>query len=181
MFNSELPGQAELPGTAKLISSTLLALVAAVILLVTVVLPAEYGFDPTGIGNRLGLTAMAHVRESGDLDVINNTPTADWRDDVTITIPGYGQAELKLSMQQGETAEFEWSAVGGAVAIDLHGDGAADRFISYRQSDSATDGQGTLTAEFTGTHGWYWQNQGKRSVEITLRTRGTYSDLKRVM
>lgn len=34
------------------------AVVAAVVLLFTLVLPAEYGYDPTGVGRALGLTEM---------------------------------------------------------------------------------------------------------------------------
>ena len=37
------------------------ALLVAGIILVVAVLPAEYGVDPTGIGRRLGLTAMSDV------------------------------------------------------------------------------------------------------------------------
>ena len=56
MYNSDLPHRAELPSTAQLLRSTALAAASAVVLLLTVVLPAEYGVDPTGIGrlDRLG-------------------------------------------------------------------------------------------------------------------------------
>ena len=47
-----------LPSTARLLKATALALVIAAVLLVTTVLPAEYGIDPTGIGNRLGLGVL---------------------------------------------------------------------------------------------------------------------------
>ncbi len=46
----------------KLVRSTLIALVVAVALLVTVVLPAEYGIDPTGVGRVLGLTRMGEIK-----------------------------------------------------------------------------------------------------------------------
>lgn len=46
----------------KLIRSTLIALAVAVLLLVTVVLPAEYGIDPTGIGRMIGLTQMGEIK-----------------------------------------------------------------------------------------------------------------------
>jgi len=38
---------------------------------------------------------------------------------------------------------------------------------------------GVLTAAFTGNHGWFWRNRGKADVEVVLRTRGEYSELKR--
>jgi hypothetical protein len=50
-----------LPGTARLIKATLIALLVAGVLLITTVLPAEYGIDPTGIGTKLGLTVLAEA------------------------------------------------------------------------------------------------------------------------
>jgi hypothetical protein len=58
MYNSDLPTRAELPSSAKLMTSTILAAIAATGLLVTTVLPADYGIDPTGAGRILGLTDM---------------------------------------------------------------------------------------------------------------------------
>jgi hypothetical protein len=43
------------PSGASLLKATLLALVVAGIVLVTMVLPAEYGIDPLGTGRALGL------------------------------------------------------------------------------------------------------------------------------
>ena len=54
MFNAEKPSLEELPSSAQLIRSTILAAVSAAAILVTVVLPAEYGIDPTGVGRAIG-------------------------------------------------------------------------------------------------------------------------------
>jgi hypothetical protein len=183
MFNAEPPSQSELPTTDRLIRSTLLAFIGACVLLVLFVLPAEYGIDPTGIGGKIGLTQMAHAggnTGNQSLEIVS-TPTGDWRDEVSVTIDGYGQLELKLSMQQGETATYEWETTGGTLDSDMHGDGASDKFISYREAKSEKQNHGNLTAGFDGTHGWYWQNKGRKKVTVTLRTRGTYSDIKRVL
>ncbi len=53
-----------LPSARTLIRSTLIAAVVATILLVTIVLPAEYAIDPTGIGRLLGLAEMGDVKVS---------------------------------------------------------------------------------------------------------------------
>lgn len=63
MFNAEIPSRAELPSTAKLVKSTVIAAAAAVVILATVVLPAEYGIDPTGIGSALQLTEMGKIKK----------------------------------------------------------------------------------------------------------------------
>ena len=62
MYNTNAPSRAELPTTRQLLRSTLIAAVSAVVLLYTVVLPAEYGVDPTGIGKALGLTEMGEIK-----------------------------------------------------------------------------------------------------------------------
>jgi hypothetical protein len=62
MFNADMPNRAELPSTRQLIRSTLIALAAAIAILVTIVLPAEYGVDPTGVGRVLGLAEMGEIK-----------------------------------------------------------------------------------------------------------------------
>lgn len=47
-----------LPSTARLLKATVLAAIVAGVVLITTVLPAEYGIDPTGIGARLGLDVL---------------------------------------------------------------------------------------------------------------------------
>jgi len=64
MYNTDLPRRAELPSTGKLLRSTALAALIAGGLLVTTVLPAEYGIDPSGIGRALGLTPMGEIKIS---------------------------------------------------------------------------------------------------------------------
>lgn len=62
MYNSETPLRAELPTSKQLTRSTMIAAVCAVALLATVVMPAEYGIDPTGAGRLLGLTEMGETK-----------------------------------------------------------------------------------------------------------------------
>lgn len=64
MYNTDLPNRAELPGSARLLRSTIAAALGAAGLLVTMVLPAEYGIDPTGVGRILGLTRMGEIKMS---------------------------------------------------------------------------------------------------------------------
>jgi hypothetical protein len=40
-----------------------LAVIVAAVLVLTAVLPAEYGIDPTGIGRRIGLTQMGRLKQ----------------------------------------------------------------------------------------------------------------------
>ena len=63
MYNTDIPTRAELPSTAQLIKSTIIAVAAAAIILVTIVLPSEYGIDPTGIGRMLNLAEMGEIKQ----------------------------------------------------------------------------------------------------------------------
>ncbi|MCY7317730.1 MAG: transmembrane anchor protein, partial [Ramlibacter sp.] len=64
MNNTAMPSLQELPSTARLLRSTGIAMLVALLLLVTAVMPAEYGIDPTGIGRLLGLQAMGEIKSS---------------------------------------------------------------------------------------------------------------------
>lgn len=63
MYNSDTPLRAELPSSKKLLRSTILAAISALVLLFAVVLPAEYGIDPTGVGRVLRMTDMGDIKQ----------------------------------------------------------------------------------------------------------------------
>lgn len=63
MYNSDIPTRAELPSTRQLIKSTIIAIIAAIVILVTIVLPSEYAIDPTGVGKMLKLTEMGEIKQ----------------------------------------------------------------------------------------------------------------------
>ena len=207
MYNSDTPLQAELPSSQKLIKSTILAAISAVVLLFTVVLPAEYGIDPTGVGKLLRLTEMGQVKqqladeaaadaaglvatETSDIDnmteqTINTTPTdttvadGQWRDEIPFTLtPGEG-IEIKMKMSEGDKANYSWVVTGGEVNFDTHGD-ALGKAISYEKGRGVASDEGVLEAAFTGNHGWFWRNRGDSDVQVVLRTRGDYSNIKKM-
>ena len=219
MYNTDTPSRAELPSSRQLMRSTILAAVSALVLLVAVVLPAEYGIDPTGVGRVLRLTPMGEVKQQLAADAAadvagapvatpkatgasasagNSAPPAmkappvaaapavgpaaapqpEWRDEVPFTLkPGEG-TEIKLKMVAGAKAQYAWVVTGGQVNFDTHGD-APLKSISYEKGRGVASKEGVLEAAFTGNHGWYWRNRGQANVQVTLRTRGDYSELKR--
>ena len=111
------------------------------------------------------------------VDVATAEATSGWRDEVSYSLaPGEG-IEVKLVMQEGQTARFEWTANGSVVNYDTHGDGSGQK-ISYEQGRGAPDQAGELTAAFTGNHGWFWRNRTDAPVTVTLRTAGDYAEMK---
>jgi hypothetical protein len=207
MYNSPAPSSAELPSARQLVRSTAIAAVSAAVLLVTVVLPAEYGIDPTGVGRVLGLTAMGEIKTRLAREAAADAaataqppappaavavppapvaappspaaPAAVWRDEFRFVLtPGQG-TEIKLRMQAGEVARYSWSVEGGVVNFDTHGDGGGSS-ISYEKGRAVAADEGELVAAFTGNHGWYWRNRGLADVTVVLRTGGSYSNIQRV-
>jgi hypothetical protein len=157
------------------------------------VLPAEYGIDPTGVGRLLGLTEMGKIkRQHTDEAEFNDSPavattqaarsidTANRSDEITITLSPGEETEVKLVMDAGARAHFEWTATGGVLSYDTHGDNG-DQFVSYERGSGAPGDEGVLEAAFDGSHGWYWSNPTDRNVTVTLRTNGAYYELRRVL
>lgn len=64
MFNADKPRLSDLPTTGQLLRSTGIAAAVAAGLLVTVILPSEYGVDPTRVGSVFGLTEMGRIKVS---------------------------------------------------------------------------------------------------------------------
>ena len=204
MYNSDLPTRADLPTVGQLTRSTAIAAGAAGILLVTVVLPAEYAVDPTGIGAVLGLQEMGLIKQQlqqeAELDAASvpgnladgasaMAPVAGAKldpegpassDSFVVTLaPGQG-AEVKVSLKRGARVSYEWTVDQGHLNSDLHGNGLAGEARSYRKGRAESSDQGDLIAEFEGDHGWFWRNRSEVPATITLRLRGQYSGLKRV-
>lgn len=75
MNNTNIPSRSELPSTRSLIKSTIAAACAATILLITVILPAEYGIDYTGVGSVLGLTRMGEIKVNLAAEASNESAT----------------------------------------------------------------------------------------------------------
>jgi hypothetical protein len=222
MFNTPLPTVNELPSTRKLLRSTVIAILVAAGLLVTVVMPSEYAIDPTGVGRTLGLTQMGELKLILAQEALAEaaapqatapapapTPTsapvpaqqvaqvqpiekpvtkpvtapapALKTNQMSVTLkPGEG-TEIKLEMLKGKTVSYEWTATGGLVNYDTHGEpynGEKGYFHSYNKGKQVKSNKGEFTALFDGTHGWFWRNRSNKDVTISLNTTGDYLSVK---
>lgn len=166
------------------------ACLVAVLLLLTVVLPAEYQIDPLSTGKWLGINGMSAqnngldttpIEIKDDLSVFRLSQSTSIFQTETkhIVIEGYEGIELKATMQRGDGFAFEWQTDGAPIYIDMHGEYATnnDQFESYFKNEALTQHQGTFVSPFTGTHGWYWQNMQGDAVTITVTLAGFYSEL----
>ena len=206
MYKANKPDASELPSTGQLLKSTGIAAVVATALLITVVLPAEYGVDPTRIGSVLGLTEMGRIKmqlateaeaEEAGLAVPATAPAAappaatatdtpapaapgQRSDETVLTLEPDQGAEIKLVMAEGARVRFTWTSSGGAINYDTHADRPGTPYHGYGKGTEQRV-EGELVAAFDGSHGWFWRNRTGAPVTITLRTEGTYSEVKRVV
>jgi len=109
-------------------------------------------------------------------------PQPALKSDVTLK-PGEA-SEIKLEMLDKSTVSYEWTANGAPVNHDTHGEpynGPKGYYHSYSKAKQVKGDKGELTAIFDGTHGWFWRNRSNSDVTITLKTKGEYLSVKRVI
>lgn len=178
-FQEGDPRLAQPPSAKKLLLATGISLAVAAILLVTVVLPAEYDIDPLGTGEALGLVVLGEgtgaipVREDG-LRPREATYRVDRR---TFEIPPDGEVEWKYRLEAGETMVYSWEA-SNWVRSEMHSerDGAPEGTAQFFEvAEETLHRHGSYTAPFPGIHGWYWLNETGDTVTVTLRTAGFFT------
>lgn len=193
------------PTARRLTLSIVAAIVGAAILLALVVLPAEYGIDPSGLGARMGLTAMhAPARTLQIQDVIGGN--AAYREvkvpdpgqptplpnpavvqlkqadaptkAITVRLEPDQETEIKAALDAAQVILYSWRA-DGEVYTDFHGHepDAGQAFVRYEEQQSGHEGRGSLVAPFSGEHGWFWLNISGKPVTITLTVSGYYRDI----
>ena len=137
------------PSGQRLALSVVLALVVAGIVLVTAILPAEYGIDPTGIGRALGFSELnapaSRTIEVRDVIGGNETvreveipafnepvplpnPAVHQREDrpiqtrtMTVMLESGQETEVKTVLRTSKVVTYTWKTDGGLVYCDLHG------------------------------------------------------------
>ncbi len=202
MYNAKQPTEKDLPSSAQLLKSTIIAIIMIVILFVMVILPAEYGTDPTGVGKLLGLKEMGDIKMSLleesqneslqesepfsiDTDSVEAEKISDTinEDVVEITIEPGKAIEIKLEMKIGDIVQYEWRTIKGGLNYNLHGDGykGSKKSINYKKGRMVSSDSGELKAEFDGYHGWFWRNREKFSVTVILQTSGDYIRIKQML
>jgi len=184
------------PSLSKLARTTAIAMAVAGLLLVALVLPAEYGIDPLGTGTRLGLTAIASPPASTESVEAPTNPEAalmipvprgpvgeyprPFKTDVyEVVLPAREGIEYKYHLEKGAAMFYAWTAA-APVIYDFHGERSglvSDGGPSSESYDKGTRerASGSFSAPFGGIHGWYWENTGTSQVTVRLTTSGFYN------
>jgi hypothetical protein len=165
------------------------ALLVAGVLLVTVVLPAEYAIDPLGTGAKLGLMQLGETGKqvaaleagkgaaAGGVPILAPQDKPFTQETVTFQLKPREGMEYKYRLEKGESLLYSWSA-SAPMNTEFHAepDGAPRGYAqSYEKKDGMNGASGTLTAPFPGIHGWYWQNTTDQNQTVTLTTAGYYN------
>lgn len=211
MYNTDIPSRAELPTTKQLLRSTIIALIVALVILLTVVLPSEYAVDPTGVGQWLGLTEMGKIKKqlaaeaeadalylaeqtyekSMDVELVSaEQPVVPEQSFVAETLIWRDTVDILLTPGQGTEVKLVM-AEGTTARFSWNGvqgplnyDTHGDgggRSISYEKGRNVRSAEGELTAAFTGNHGWFFRNRTSVNITLILRTAGDYDEIKRVL
>lgn len=174
----------------SLIIAILSAFVISVVVYFTVILPAEYNIDPTGIGKKLGLTVLSEPILEPVISPVNNQKVIekhtkldayDFREDtVSVTVPAQRGIEYKFNIKEFGNLTYEWKTNDTSnIYFDFHGEPAGDTSGYFESYTIATTNQtkGSATVPFDGIHGWYWKNTSDQDVTIELKTSGNYQVL----
>jgi hypothetical protein len=165
------------PTRARIWKAVAIAVVVAAIALVTVVLPAEYGVDPTRIGSALGLTEMrgkANAPSIDDVitDVIGNNDNlqaatgATPQDPLPLPNPAVSQLESTaprtetLTVRLGPDEKTEVKAVlqkAKVIVYDWNVEGG-EAYVDFHGHDPAK-----------GDHYWVRYEEAGQETGITSR------------
>ncbi len=179
-----------LPSVRRLLTTVVVAAAVAAGILVTAVLPAEYGVDPLGVGRALGLTAIGAPPADPDIPApagaaaltpVQEGPVAHYGaeykvDSIQLVLGPYEYLEYKYRLEKGASMVYAWTASALPV-YDFHADpdGTPKPDPVSFDRQPRRQANGAFTAPFSGIHGWYWENTEGDTMTITLTTAGFYS------
>lgn len=197
----------EPPSGRRIAVATVGAMAVAAVVLVTIVWPAEYGMDPTGVGNALGIESISNPTRTVELvdtiggnetvveaeipafgepiplpnpDVFQQEPADAETITLDVDLPVDGETEIKALLEANSVILYSWQTDGGLVYSDFHGHSPemGEGFVRYiEHQEGATADSGSLVAPFAGEHGWYWLNLSDGPVTITLTIAGYFEDI----
>jgi hypothetical protein len=189
-MDNNFQSNSELPSTKTLVKSTVLAICVAAIILVTTVLPAEYGIDPSGVGQILGLKKMGEIKvdlaekaisdKSGQVNPesdieYNQSNYISQMGEIKISFNPNEGRELKVTMLKDDKINYSWRTDGGEIYFAAHTDSGQPH--DYAEGTKSSD-KGTLIAFCDGRHGWWFKNRTSKAITLTLNIDGNYSDFR---
>jgi hypothetical protein len=180
-------------GPGGLAGVTLGAAALAALIVLGVILPAEFNRDPLGLGRLSGLSRLwapdQTEAEAGAVARAREYATPFRTDVVEIPLGDFmagadrSSLEYKVRMARDATLTYAWEVVGEVdprdFTFDQHGHttpgpGEGMKVSTFRRGFGLSQ-QGAITAPFDGIQGWQFSNAGERPVVVRLRLAGFYS------
>ena len=187
MTDATPPSPSARPSRRKLLLGGSAGVIVAAAIALVFVLPAEFDLDPTGLGRAMGLNRLSEgamtieqargAKRAGVLAELPGGKVANPKDRYTVELGPFESIELKYTIPAGGRMQFAWVAT-GPIDYDMHAhpfDGGTDLTESYSVTRAASQ-SGTYTAQFSGIHGWFWQNRNTDNVTLVLEAGGDISD-----
>jgi hypothetical protein len=181
------------PSAGRMLAITGGAFIAATLVVFGAILPAEFNWDPLGLGRMTGLSRLWAPREvvfdtsASVVPLAREYQTGFRTDAIEIPLRAGGDStrgdelEYKVRMNKEATFVYEWSVSGipnpEEFYFDFHGhtlSAAKEMTVATYKQSTGTSANGALTAPFDGVHGWFFQNQSVGPVVVHVKISGFY-------
>ena len=185
----------------QLLRSICLSILVAFVILITVILPAEYNVDPTGMGEALGIKGFSAAESTASSEQSSNTSLVPSHEPQTnklhdsidpslkfyqtdLILEPYGQVEFKLKMKEGARVSYTWFSGNDEIYADLHGHTIVEEGIEgkeeeivvrYHETQQGSEGSGSFETPFTGDHGWYFLSLETHPITIRVNISGSFN------
>ena len=203
--------QHQIVNKKQIIKAVIFALLLSIVILVSAVLPAEYGIDPIGTGKLFGFSKL-HVSEKQEknqqqtttqkvfplikmekagsgpevkrpFEADNPAPEkqyAERENTIKVIVPAGKGIEYKIYMLKYGKMKYEWTTNKGIVYFDFHGEVKQAKEVNDVYFESYTlaysnNMVGTFYAPYEGKHGWFFRNNEKKDIIVTIKLKGQYS------
>ena len=163
--------ETQAPAPKTLFNASLIAFGVALVILFAVILPAEFEYDPLGIGGLLGIRGLS----AGNAPALEEQLSPHRTDYVEFYLEPFQSVEYKYMMEIDAPLVFTWEA-DGELYFDMHAHQPEldEETAESYELGTAQAKTGSYHAAFTGLHGWFWENRSSRDIEVRLYASGFF-------
>ncbi|MDG1025782.1 MAG: hypothetical protein P8N94_00560 [Gammaproteobacteria bacterium] len=158
------------PSTKNILIAFAVSFVVALVVLFSFILPAEFGSDPLGTGELLGLNVLG--QEENPFEEQLEVHKSDY---VEFILGPFESVEYKYLLDMDASMLFSWVA-DGELYYDMHAEpaGLGEDYAESFEQGTGESRMGSFHAPFTGIHGWFWENRGSQTITLQLHSSGFY-------
>jgi hypothetical protein len=190
LFSEFLPGQTRLPENSVSTSNALLTLntdtafkrpleifmkAAPLILITYLLVSCTTNSEP--VGDWIDVPLSDHTWSAANREFLSGT--------YEVPVEAFSALEYKIGMQEGDSIVYSLTTdttTPELLGIEFHGHterlgdapGTVMFYVVHREGEE----KGSLTAPFSGIHGWYLDNQSEEDIVVTLDIAGFYEVLE---